>query len=221
MYEIMNRFQSVSGLLILICVVILTLGIGGYENVRKIAGKCAVLLTFLCVFFNSKIAVALGNEKTKTFQNFRSDNTDPWRIVDQNDDWKITDDTTTVPSSTSTTSSTSTSTTSTSTIPKTIDTTPQKNEKGQDDWNEEGNSDSNKTPQSNVQQGTGETSNGNIVHIVQKGENLYSIAKLYSKDDVSINRLWVKIIADNKSKLISKNPNLIYPGETITISQLN
>jgi hypothetical protein len=51
-------------------------------------------------------------------------------------------------------------------------------------------------------------------HVVEPGDNLFKIAAEISDDIVP---LWCKMIAENVEHLRSKNPNLIYPGEEITI----
>ena len=54
-------------------------------------------------------------------------------------------------------------------------------------------------------------------YIVKAGDNLYSIAKQFTKNENSINELWIKIVNGNINSLISGDPNLIYPNEVIHI----
>lgn len=54
-------------------------------------------------------------------------------------------------------------------------------------------------------------------YIVKAGDNLYSIAKQFTKNENSINELWIKIVNGNINSLISGDPNLIYPNEVIQI----
>ena len=55
---------------------------------------------------------------------------------------------------------------------------------------------------------------------VKPGDNLYSIAKQFAVDQNQINKLWLEIISLNQENIVSKNPNLIYPGEVITIPDI-
>lgn len=67
------------------------------------------------------------------------------------------------------------------------------------------------------------------VHVVEPGENLWSIAATQlaegSPRDVSqldseeIAPHWEKIVADNRAQLRSGDPDLIYPGERIELSE--
>lgn len=208
----------------------LVVAVGGYKQVREIFSKLAVLFAFFATFFHAKIAMAVEASKDKItqVQNMnRISNVDPWKIVDVKDDaWKNSNDEI---SETTTTTSTSvpnniSSSTSTSTVPTST----------QDQWQQSEletttstsvpsttlpSTNANSEQQVNVEAPAVQTST-ETKHTVVRGENLYSIAKLYAKDNISINKLWVKIITVNKSNLASKNPNLIYAGETIIIPQI-
>lgn len=52
-------------------------------------------------------------------------------------------------------------------------------------------------------------------HTVKSGDNLYNITKSYTKDG---NR-YMELFERNKATLRSKNPNLIYPGESLIIPE--
>ena len=58
-------------------------------------------------------------------------------------------------------------------------------------------------------------------YVVQKGDNLWSIAKARTQTDQDLIALWKKIINSNSSTLRSGNPNLIYPGEEIVVTGLD
>ncbi|PIC59108.1 hypothetical protein CSV80_00870 [Sporosarcina sp. P12(2017)] len=51
------------------------------------------------------------------------------------------------------------------------------------------------------------------IHVVVKGDSLWKIAKKYKQKGTAWRDLWNA----NKKNLKSKNPNLIYPGEKLTI----
>ena len=226
MYSIQKNLSSISGGVIVACVILLVIAVGGYQQVRQIFAKSAILFAFFATFFHAKIAMALENSKDSVVNvtsSHKISNDDPWKIVDNQDDpWKKAP-TDTAPESTST-SSTSTSTTSTTqptdndewqqveletttTIPSTTLPSTQTKVPSQTP-----------TPTSVTPSATQNVqSSAETTHLVVKGENLYTIAKQYAKDTSSINKLWVKIITVNKSNLASKNPNLIYAGETIII----
>jgi hypothetical protein len=52
---------------------------------------------------------------------------------------------------------------------------------------------------------------------VKAGDNLYTLATQFAASESQIDDLWLDMISINISTLISKNPNLIYPGEIIFI----
>ena len=54
-------------------------------------------------------------------------------------------------------------------------------------------------------------------YVVVVGDNFWTIAKRQVPQGQDIVSYWEDIIALNKASLISKNPNLIYPGEEIVL----
>lgn len=58
----------------------------------------------------------------------------------------------------------------------------------------------------------------NEKYVIQPGDNFWKIAIENSNATESSIEFWRKIIKDNVSLIKSKNPNLIYPGEVISIS---
>lgn len=62
------------------------------------------------------------------------------------------------------------------------------------------------------------------VHVVSPGENLWVIARgrlvaagVQAPRDVEVHAYWVRLIADNIDRLASGNPDLIHPGERLTL----
>ena len=73
------------------------------------------------------------------------------------------------------------------------------------------------TPEINSHEKTDNQFNSNQNYIVKKNDSLYSIATKFSSEKEMIDKLWLEIISLNTQNLISKNPNLIFPGELILI----
>ena len=160
--------EKYSIFIILFCVIVLVVAIGGFNQVRTIMSKSLVLIAFITVLFNSKTAIADNGKNIALMHNIKND-VDPWQSQPVEDS------------------------TTTTTQTEIIENVPQQVEQ---------------IPQQNT-------------HVVVVGENLYSIAKLYTNNISSTDKLWREIIAQNTSNLISKNPNLIYAGEVITIPTIN
>ena len=143
--------ESYSFYIVIICLLVLILGCGGFEQVQKAFSKIIVFFAFLILVFNNKVAVADQTDNTRTVATSNTES-----ISTEIDPWS-----------------------------------------GQ-----------------NV-----DVVNEQIAkeYIVLKGDNLYSIAEQFANENISVNHLWLQMISTNSENLISKNPNLIFPGEVIII----
>jgi nucleoid-associated protein YgaU len=56
-----------------------------------------------------------------------------------------------------------------------------------------------------------------VVHVVAAGESLWTIAAAHVEPGADVAQHWARVVEANRATLRSGNPNLIHPGEAITL----